>query len=64
MNEFQKPQNFEWQNEFRLSLKENCPDPFYLDIGDIHDLADVFETKELIKKLATAEIHKDEQSTN
>lgn len=42
-------------------MKENSLDPFYLDIGDIHAIADVFETKELIEKLATAEIHKDEQ---
>ena len=62
LNEFQKPQKFAWQNEFRLSLKESSHDPFYLDIGDIHEIAEVFKTRELIKKLAVAEIHMDQQS--
>ena len=49
---FQKPNSFKWQNEFRLLLESPTEDPFYLNIGDIHDIASIYDTDKLIELLA------------
>lgn len=57
LNEFMKSKSFEWQNEFRLALTKNENNPFYLEIGDIHSIAQLYKTEELIEKLTNAQIH-------
>lgn len=52
LNAFMKPVSFSWQNEFRLTLEVNTDDPYILNLGDLHDIAVVFETNELVKKLS------------
>lgn len=56
LNEFMKPTSFEWQNEFRLTLWSDKEDPFYLDIGDMHGIAKIYKTEELVQALKEARI--------
>ena len=58
LHEFMKPKSFQWQNEFRLALIKNERDPFYLEIGDIHSLARLYKTEDLIKELDNSQIYK------
>ena len=52
VNAFMKPELYTWQNEYRLILQADAVDPFFLNVGDLHDIATLFETKVLIKKLS------------
>ena len=57
LTKFHKPLSFAWQNEYRLTVYSNSNDPFIINIGDLHDIATVYPTKELVEKLKNAEIH-------
>lgn len=49
---FMKPESYAWQNEYRLTLQSDAEDPFLLNVGDLHDIATIFETEILIKELS------------
>ena len=36
---FSKPQNFDYQKEFRIAFKTNQPGPLILNVGDLHDIS-------------------------
>lgn len=51
INFFNKPDLFSWQNEYRMKVYVKSDDPFYLDVGDINDIANMFKTEDLVKML-------------
>ena len=57
LDEFMKPKAFEWQNEFRLALYTEQIEPVYLEIGDLHKIAHLYKTEDLIKELLCAKIN-------
>ena len=59
---FQKPNNFEWQKEYRILLYINYTKPFSLRIGDLRDIAELFKIDMLDKM--KIEITKDYEITN
>ena len=57
LTEFHKPASFAWQNEYRLTAYCDCKDPFIINIGNLHDIATVHPTNELVENLKNAKIH-------
>lgn len=49
LTEFDKPDIFEHQNEFRLLIKEESTTPFTFKIGSIEDISILFDTNDLKK---------------
>ncbi|MGL5458367.1 MAG: hypothetical protein ACRDBY_01970 [Cetobacterium sp.] len=46
---FIKDLRYRNENEYRISLKELSDEPFFLNIGDISDIAWIFDTKDIDK---------------
>ncbi|RKE89428.1 hypothetical protein [Ichthyenterobacterium magnum] len=48
---FQKPMEYEYQKEFRFYVERNSTEPLILNIGSLKDIAEIYESKELIKEI-------------
>lgn len=49
LNIFRKPDDFEYQKEFRVFVKRNKPSPLNFEIGSIEDIAFIFDIEKLDK---------------
>tara|TARA_R110002049_G_scaffold250486_2_gene424846 strand:- start:867 stop:1061 length:195 start_codon:yes stop_codon:yes gene_type:complete len=48
---FQKPLEYEHQKEFRLYVERDSIEPLILNIGSLKDIAEIYQSNELIKRL-------------
>lgn len=48
---FQKPLEYEYQKEFRFYVERDSIEPLILNIGSLKDIAEIYESNELIKGL-------------
>ena len=51
LNVFQKPNEYSYQNEFRFYADSGLTEPLILTIGSLSEIAEIYESKDLIRTL-------------